>query len=72
MGAFIFYIHKNALHHGYTKQVGDWQFDSYTSLLSTATTSLLRDELIDFFGTKEGFIKFHQQPINLKVDFVDL
>ena len=39
LGAFIFYIHKNAVHHGYTKHVGDWQFDSYISLLSTATTS---------------------------------
>src|SRR5690606_20761192 len=26
---FIFYIHKNAVHHGLTKNMGDWKFDSY-------------------------------------------
>jgi len=70
--AFVFYVHKNAVHHGYTKHIGDWQFDSYPSLLSNAPTSLLRNELIDFFGSQEAFIKFHQQPVNLKVDFVDV
>ena len=32
--SFIFYIHKNAVHHGLSKKIGDWSFDSYQSILS--------------------------------------
>ena len=70
--AFIFYIHKNAVHHGYTNKIGDWKFDSYQSFLSSNPSSLLREELINFFGTKEAFINFHNQPVTLKQEFVDV
>jgi putative transposase len=69
---FIWYIHKNAVHHGYTKSIGDWQFDGYRSLLSERSTNLLRKEVIDFFGNKEQYIYFHQQPVDLKIDMVDV
>jgi len=70
--AFIFYIHKNAVHHGYTKAIGEWQFDSYNSIISLHTTSLLRDQVINFFGSKDAFIEFHQQPVQLKEAFIDV
>lgn len=65
---FVWYIHKNAVHHQLAKQIGDWPYDSYRSLLSKASTSLLRDEVISWFGGKEEFIKFHQQAIDLKIN----
>ncbi len=70
---FIWYIHKNAMHHSLSKTIGQWPYDSYKSLLSGAPTSLLRTELIDWFGGKESFIKFHQQevqPKNLAIEDV--
>lgn len=65
---FIWYIHKNAVHHQLVKQVGDWPHDSYRSLLSEAPTSLLRDEVIAWFGGREEFIQFHQQAIDPKIN----
>ena len=61
--AYVWYIHKNAVHHQLTKAIGEWQYDSYTSLLSDAPTSLLRRKMIDWFGSRNEFIKFHQQKI---------
>ncbi|ANH79702.1 hypothetical protein A8C56_00780 [Niabella ginsenosidivorans] len=63
---FIFYIHKNAVHHGLTKYIGAWEFDSYPSLVNGQPTFLKRDEVIQWFGSVEAFVKFHQQVIKLK------
>ena len=71
LGAIIFYIHKNAFHHQYSKTIAEWQWSSYNSILSKATTMLLRDEVIDWFGGIEQFIKFHEQPIYLKNDSIE-
>ncbi|MCU0374274.1 MAG: hypothetical protein MUF24_03110 [Chitinophagaceae bacterium] len=72
--AFVWYIHKNAVHHKLKKSIGEWKYDSYLSILSHAPTSLLRQEIMDWFGDKEAFVKFHQQPIILKgeIDFIDV
>lgn len=56
---FLFYIHKNAVHHGLTKKIGHWKYDSYQSLLSNGNTSLLREEVINWFGGVDGFVRFH-------------
>ena len=70
--SYIWYVHKNAVHHQLVKSVGDWKYDSYKSLISDAPTALLRNEAIEWFGNKEEFIKFHQQTIDLKIDFYDI
>ncbi len=70
--SFIWYVHKNAVHHQLVKSVGDWKYDSYHSLISNAPTSLLRKDVMEWFGNKEEFIKFHQQTIHPKIDFYDI
>jgi hypothetical protein len=70
--SYIWYVHKNAVHHQLVKSVGDWKYDSYKSLISDAPTALLRNEVIEWFGNKEEFIKFHQQTIDPKIDFYDI
>lgn len=65
--SFVFYVHKNAVHHGITQKIGLWPYDAFNSLLSKSPTLLLRDELIETFGGLNEFIKFHQQPIELKL-----
>jgi putative transposase len=62
----IHYIHANPVHHGFAKQINKWIYSSYNSLLSNGKTLLLRDEVLTWFGGKDEFIKFHQQPIDLK------
>jgi hypothetical protein len=69
---FVWYIHKNAVHHRLTKAVGEWQYDSYRSLVSELPTALLRDEVIAWFDGKNAFIEFHQQPIDPKTDITDI
>ena len=64
--SFIFYLHKNAVHHGLTKKIGEWPYDSYNELLSDKPTELKRDEVIEWFGSPEQFILFHEQPVALK------
>jgi len=64
--SFIYYTHKNAVHHGFTSRIGEWKYDGYRSLISEKPTKLLREEVLGWFGGKEQFIAFHQQPVNIK------
>ena len=65
----IHYIHANAVQHGYCDRISDWKHSSYLAMLSTGKTDLLRNEVLDWFGGREGYIKFHHQPILPKSDF---
>ncbi len=62
---FVLYVHKNAVHHKLAKAIGEWKFDSYNIILSNTNTSLDRDFLFEWFGSRAAFIQFHQQD-NLK------
>jgi REP element-mobilizing transposase RayT len=62
----LFYVHKNPVHHGLVKQIGSWKWSSYLSFLSDRPTKLEREYVLDWFGGKEGFLKFHSQPIERK------
>ena len=62
----VFYIHKNAVHHGICKNIADWKWDSYNAIISNAPTQLSRQTVLDWFGGREKFIEFHKQPIHLK------
>ena len=64
--AFVWYVHKNVVHHSLAKKIGEWTFDSYNTMLSEAPTVLLRQDILDWFGDKEAYIKFHQQEIQKK------
>ena len=62
----IHYIHANPVHHGFVKTLTDWPWSSYHNILNNKPTFLKADEVISWFATKEEFIKFHQQPIDIK------
>lgn len=64
--SFIFYIHKNAVHHGLALKIGEWPFDSYNSLLSNKPTALKRNEVIEWFGSVQHFVVYHNQLGTLK------
>jgi REP element-mobilizing transposase RayT len=63
----IHYIHANAVQHGICKEIKDWLYSSYQILTGNTDTFLKRDELMDWFGNKDAFIKFHQQPVEIKM-----
>lgn len=66
LSSTIFYVHKNAVHHGYCKNITDWRWSSYKTFLSKSPTKVKRQQVLEFFGDETGFLKFHSQPIYLK------
>lgn len=58
------YIHANSVKHGLTKIISDYKWSSWHSVLSSAPTGLLRNELLDIFGGRELFIKTHNEQTN--------
>jgi REP element-mobilizing transposase RayT len=63
----IHYVHTNPLHHGFVKRPEEWKFSSYNSYLSDLVTKLSKKEVIDIFGSKEYFLEYHRQPVELKI-----
>ena len=56
----IHYIHANSLHHGLAKKFSDWPYSSYSAFLKNTPTMLERSEVLDWFGGKERYVKFHK------------
>lgn len=67
----IHYTHANPVHHGFTKTIEDWLHSSFRIFFSTSSTKLERDYVLDMFGGLNAFIKYHQQPIDLKSKFLE-
>lgn len=63
------YVHANPVHHGFVKKLEDWKFSSYNSYLSDLTTKLSKKEIIEIFGSKNYFIEYHKQPVELKLNW---
>lgn len=63
------YVHTNPVHHGFVKTLEEWKFSSYSSYLSEDVTKLSKKEIIDVFGSKDYSIEYHQQPVELKLDW---
>ncbi len=55
----IYYIHHNPQRHGFVKDFRDYPHSSYHTLLHTAPTILKRNEVLNWFGGKNEFEKFH-------------
>lgn len=68
----VFYIHKNAVHHGLVKQMNDWPYSSYHSILQNQAVFLKANSVLNIFDGLPGFIAFHGQPIQLKTPPLDL
>lgn len=64
----IVYIHQNPQKHKFVDDFRDWPYTSYTELLASYPTRLKRDKVMELFGGREGFIRFHRE-VQPKVDF---
>jgi REP element-mobilizing transposase RayT len=53
----LIYIHANAQKHKLVKQFDKYKWESYHTVISGKPTKLLRNEIIDWFGSKDEFIK---------------
>ena len=68
----IHYIHANPLHHGLVLKISDWMYCSYHSLIANSQTDLQRTYVLEWFGGRNKFIDFHNQPIGIKKDGIYL
>lgn len=57
----LYYIHANPQHHGLCRDFTKYSWSSYSGILSQKTSKLKREEVIDWFYGKAGFIDFHKQ-----------
>lgn len=55
------YIHQNPVSHGFCKNTEDWVYSSYQACLSEKPSKIKRNELLEWFGSKEDLQKFHQE-----------
>ncbi|MBK9016469.1 MAG: hypothetical protein IPM82_21670 [Saprospiraceae bacterium] len=58
----VFYIHSNSAKHNIMEDFQNYPHSSYHSILSDKPTLLRRQEILEWFGGRQGFIQFHQQP----------
>lgn len=65
----IHYIHHNPVHHRFTDDIAAWPYSSYDSLLSDKPTQLQRNEVLDWFGSKEDYRLFHTYKPSTLTDF---
>lgn len=67
----IHYSHANPVHHGFVKKIEDWPNSSYKIFLSKSPTKIEREYVLDMFGGLQAFIKYHEQPFDLKKKFIE-
>ena len=60
--ALVRYIHFNPQKHGFVTDFRQYPYSSYQLMLSNQSTHLMRDVVLEWFGGKDTFIEFHQDP----------
>lgn len=54
-----FYIHHNPVKHNVSKNFRNYTHSSYDELIGSSDTFLKRERLFNFFGSRQGFIDYH-------------
>lgn len=62
----IFYIHFNPQKHGFVDDFREWQWSSFSSLMSNQPTKLQRDDVLAWFGNRMGLDEFHRGVVDEK------
>ena len=57
----IVYVHQNPQKHQFTQDFREWNYSSYHEFTSDISTRLQRDRVLRLFGSKEDFIRIHQE-----------
>ena len=57
----IVYIHQNPQKHKFVEDFRDWNYSSCYDLIGNNPTQLQRDQVMALFGSREDFIRIHQE-----------
>jgi REP element-mobilizing transposase RayT len=62
----VVYIHQNPQKHRFVEDFRKWNYSSYHELVANAPTRLKREKVMESFGSRDDFIRIHQeiQPLN--------
>ena len=62
----IVYIHLNPQKHKFEDDFRNWNYSSYHELIGNIPTRLQRDKVLQLFGSREDFVRIHQevQPLD--------
>lgn len=63
----VHYIHYNPVHHGFCKDLNDWSYSSYHTFLDNRITPLAREYVLQWFGSREDYVNFHQPKPDIKL-----
>ncbi|MBN1978783.1 MAG: hypothetical protein JW918_15405, partial [Anaerolineae bacterium] len=64
--ALVRYIHFNPQKHGFVSDFREYPYSSYQMMLSDQATRLKRNEILEWFGDKVAFVKFHRDLPGLR------
>ena len=59
----IYYIHSNPQHHGLRDDFRTYPHSSYPLLANKLPSWLEKEEVLDFFGGLNSFLRFHQERV---------
>lgn len=59
LSRLIYYIHANPQKHNLISDFRDWKWSSYKRILLEIDTKLKKQEVLDWFGGKAAYLKFH-------------
>lgn len=57
----VVYIHQNPQKHKFVEDFRDWDYSSYHELIGDVPTRLQRDKIMELFGSRQDFIRIHQE-----------
>lgn len=63
----VYYVHNNAVRHGYCKNIIDWPWCSYKHYLQIKHSWLDREEVLNCYGGLIPFRVIHEQPADQKL-----
>jgi len=66
--SLIIYIHCNTKLHGTAASFNRYSFSSYQNILSTSSTSIMRNEVIELFEDVEKFDLVHKNRAHDKIN----
>lgn len=61
LSKLIYYIHANPQKHKLITDFRDWKWSSYNRILIDTDTKLKKQEVLDWFGGKAEYLKFHSE-----------
>lgn len=62
----IYYIHTNPLRHKIFNNFEEYPYSSYSRMLIDKPSKLQKQEVMNWFGSKDAFIKFHKSQQDCK------